>query len=180
MKVSIAATNRGGFVLGGMALAENPYDGHTLKRALAQVRVLTGQSIEEVFVDRGYRGHAEGEASVYLSGQRRGIVARRLRRCLRRRQAIEPVIDHLKSDGHLGRNWLKGVEGDRMNVLLCCAGHNLRLILRRLRFFCLWILGLGCSVCGALVIMRCLGSTGRWETPAYGHGGVQPLVLVIS
>ena len=160
VKVSIATTNRGGFVLGGMALAGNPYDGHTLKRALDQVRRLTGQSIEEVFVDRGYRGHDEGEASVYLSGQRRGIVTRRLRRCLRRRQAIEPVIGHLKSDGHLGRNWLKGVEGDRMNVLLCCAGHNLRLILRRLRDFCLWILGLGCSVCDALGIRARRGLNG--------------------
>ena len=93
-------------------------------------------------------------------------------------QAIEPVIGHLKSDGHLGRNWLKGVEGDRMNVLLCCAGHNLRLILRRLRDFCLWILGLGCSVCDALGIRGHPGRTGRWKTPAYGHGGVQPLVLM--
>ena len=91
--------------------------------------------IDEVFVDLGYRGHAEEEASVYLSGQRRGVVTRRLRGCLKRRQVIEPVIGHLKSDGHLGRNWLKGEEGDRMNVLLCCAGHNLGLILRRLRFF---------------------------------------------
>ncbi len=54
-----------------------------------------------------------------------------------RRQAIEPVICHLKSDGHLGRNWLRGMEGDRMNVLLCGAGHNLRLILRWLRFLSL-------------------------------------------
>ena len=39
-----------------------------------------------------------------------------------------------------GRNHLKGTQGDarrQLNVLLSCAGHNLRLILRRLRFFCL-------------------------------------------
>ncbi len=58
-------------------------------------------------------------------------MTRRLKKCLQRRQAIEPVIGHLKSDGHLGQNWLRGMEGDRMNVLRCCAGHNLlRLILR--------------------------------------------------
>ena len=36
-----------------------------------------------------------------------------------------------------GRNHLKGTQGDQLNVLLSCAGHNLRLILRRLRLFCL-------------------------------------------
>ena len=51
--------------------------------------------------------------------------------------SIEPVIGHLKADGLLGRNHLKGTQGDQLNVLLSCAGHNLRLILRRLRLFCL-------------------------------------------
>ena len=63
--------------------------------------------------------------------------AERLKRSLKRRQAIEPIIGHLKSDGLLGRNYLKGTLGDQMNVLLCCVGHNLRLILKRLSFFCL-------------------------------------------
>ena len=47
------------------------------------------------------------------------------------------MIGHLKSDGLLGRNYLKGTQGDQMNVMLSCAGHNLRLILRQLRIFCL-------------------------------------------
>ena len=55
---------------------------------------------------------------------------------MKRRQAIEPVIGHLKQDGWLGRNHLKGTEGDGVNVLLSCAGHNLRLILKRLRGQC--------------------------------------------
>ena len=88
-------------------------------------------------MDRGYRGHDETEATVYISGQKRGIKTQRLKRSLKRRQAIEPVIGHLKSDGLLDRNYLKGAQGDQLNVLLSCAGHNLRLVLRRLRFFCL-------------------------------------------
>ena len=135
VKASIATTNKSNFVVGGLALPGNPYDGHTLKSALLQVRRMTGSVIEEVFVDRGYRGHGVEESSVYISGQRRGIKTRRLRQSQRRRQAIEPVIGHLKSEGHLGRNYLKGTEGDQMNVTLSCAGHNLRLILRRLRIF---------------------------------------------
>ena len=137
VKASIATTNKSNFVVGGMALPGSPYDGHTLKQALEQVRHLTGTSIDEAFVDRGYRGHDETESTVYISGQKRGIKTQRLKRSLKRRQAIEPVIGHLKSDGLLGRNHLKGTDGDQLNVLLSCAGHNLRLILRRLRFFCL-------------------------------------------
>ena len=135
VKASIAVTNRSNFVVGGLALPGNPYDGHTLKRALDQVRALSGQRIEKVFVDRGYRGHDEVDSAVYISGQKRGVTAR-IRRCLKRRQAIEPIISHLKHDGWLGRNHLKGTEGDSMNVLLSCAGHNLRLILKRLRDSC--------------------------------------------
>ena len=137
VKVSIAATNKSNFVVGAMALSGNPYDGHTLTGALEQVRRMSGQRIDEVFVDRGYRGHGESLSEVYISGQKRGITTQRLKRSLKRRQAIEPIIGHLKSDGLLGRNYLKGTLGDQMNVLLCCAGHNLRLILKRLRFFCL-------------------------------------------
>lgn len=141
VKASIATTNKSNFVVGGMALPGNPFDGHTLKAALDQVRRLTGSVIEEAFVDRGYRGHSEENTTVYISGQKRGIKTGRLKKSLKRRQAIEPVIGHLKSDGLLGRNYLKGTQGDQMNVMLSCAGHNLRLILRQLRFFWLSILG---------------------------------------
>jgi len=59
-----------------------------------------------VFVDRGYRGHGEEGSNVYISGQKRGIKTLRLKRSLKRRQVIEPVIGHLKSDGLLDRNYL--------------------------------------------------------------------------
>ena len=137
VKASIATTNKSNFVVGGMALPGSPYDGHTLKEALAQVRRLTGTSIDEAFVDRGYRGHDETASTVYISGQKRGIKTQRLKRSLKRRQAIEPVIGHLKADGLLGRNHLTGTDGDQLNVLLSCAGHTLRLVLNRLRLFCL-------------------------------------------
>lgn len=141
VKASIATTNKSNFVVGGLALPGNPFDGHTLVTALAQIRRLTGSVIDEAFVDRGYRGHGEELTTVYISGQKRGIKTERLKRSLKRRQAVEPVIGHLKSDGLLGRNYLKGSQGDQMNVMLSCAGHNLRLILRQLRFFCRRLLG---------------------------------------
>ena len=56
-RVSVATTNRGGFVIGIRALSGNPYDGPTLAEALEQVETVTDQRPEMAFVDRGYRGH---------------------------------------------------------------------------------------------------------------------------
>ena len=58
-----------------------------------------------------------------------------VKRELRRRSAIEPVIGHMKNDGHLGRCYLKGRAGDAANVILSAVGHNFRRILAWLREF---------------------------------------------
>ena len=127
IKVSVAATNSEGLVLGMLALPGNPYDGHTLASALAQVERLTGSAVARSYVDRGYRGHGLDHRRVFISGQRRGTTAT-IRRELRRRSAIEPVIGHMKPDGRLDRNFLAGTRGDPINALLCGAGYDFRLI----------------------------------------------------
>jgi transposase, IS5 family len=138
-KVSIATTNAaapgGQFVLGARALPGNPYDGHTLAAQIAQTERITGLEVERAYVDRGYRGHDADKSRVFISGQKRGITPT-IRRERRRRSAIEPVIGHMKSDGHLGRNFLHKTEGDAANVILAGAGHNLRL----LRAWLAWLL----------------------------------------
>ncbi|HEX7552108.1 MAG TPA: hypothetical protein VF378_01030 [Geothrix sp.] len=85
------------------------------------------------FVDKGYRGHGvdPGRSAVLISGTRK--LSKMLKRDLRRRAAIEPELGHMKSDGLLGRDFLKGVVGDAQNVILCGAGHNMRKILAHLR-----------------------------------------------
>ena len=114
----------------------NPYDGHTLGTVIAETQALTGREIERVYVDKGYRGHdAPKPLRVFKSGQKRGVHGQ-IKRELRRRSAIEAVIGHMKTDGHLGRNFLKGRHGDHANAVLTAIGHNLRLILRWLRI--LW------------------------------------------
>jgi len=138
VKVSIATTNRSNLVVGAQSLPGNPYDGHTLKGALAQVERLTGVHPERCFVDLGYRGHDVTDVEVFKARQKRGVT-RSIRRELKRRNAIEPIIGHMKNDGLMHRNYLKGSEGDAINVILCGAGQNLRLILRYLRIFCLKI-----------------------------------------
>jgi IS5 family transposase len=135
VKVSLAVTAKEGFVVGMRSMPGNPYDGHTLNEQLEQVEILTGIRPKEAFVDRGYRGGEVPEGcTMYVSGQKRGVTAA-LKRWIKRRSAIEPHIGHMKSDGLLGRCHLKGVDGDAMHAVLCGAGHNLRLLLKRLRAF---------------------------------------------
>lgn len=138
VKTSIATINEkakgGQFVVGSQALPGNPYDGHTLGNQIDQVERLTGLCVHRAYCDRGYRGHkVEREGLDVIITHTRGIVSPTIKREMRRRSAIEPVIGHLKGDGHLERNHLKGVEGDAINAILTAAGHNLRLLARWLR-----------------------------------------------
>jgi IS5 family transposase len=142
VKVSVATTLREGLVVGMRAMPGNPYDGHTLEEALEQAEILSGVRAHTVFVDKGYRGASPAGVRVCMSGQRRGMT-RSLKAQLKRRSAIEPTIGHMKNDGRLARNWLKGSLGDRLHAVLCGAGHNLRMILRKLRLLFALILGTG-------------------------------------
>ncbi|OEJ63743.1 IS5-like element ISVbsp2 family transposase, partial [Magnetovibrio blakemorei] len=139
-KVGIATTNREGLVLAAKNFEGNPYDGHTLSDTVAQAAQMTGVDPERIYADRGYRGHNyEGEASVMLSGHKRGL-SPQMKRELKRRSAIEATIGHMKTDGRLDRNFLKGQTGDAINALLVAAGHNMRLILNALAFWLAWIM----------------------------------------
>ena len=129
-KVSVAATSRGGWFVGALACHGNPYDGHTLTDTLAQVTRIA-KSPHHVFVDRGYRGHGyEGDVQVHIDKLRRGRTARSLWRWMKRRAAIEPGIGHLKREHRMDRNRLKGIEGDRINAILCAAGMNFQKLRR--------------------------------------------------
>ena len=133
VKTSIAVTNArsagGQFILGMHTLPGNPYDGHTLTGQIAQVERITGIAVRRAYVDRGYRGHKHtGKAEVYVS-HTRGIASPTIKRELRRRNAIEPIIGHAKADGLLERNHLRGADGDAINAILVAAGHNMRLLL---------------------------------------------------
>ncbi len=137
VKVSLTTTNRrakgGQFILHAKALPGNPYDGHTLKDVLEETEALTGREIERAYVDKGYVGHdAPKPNRVFKSGQKRGVHGQ-IKKELRRRSAIEAVIGHCKTDGHLGRNFLHGRLGDQINAVMSAVGYNLRLILKWLK-----------------------------------------------
>jgi hypothetical protein len=66
----------------------------------------------------------------HSSHRAQGRAFKAIRREMRRRAAIEPVIGHLKEDHRMGRNYLTGRDGDRSNAVLAAAGYNFSLLLR--------------------------------------------------
>jgi IS5 family transposase len=130
-KTSLVITHNQGLALSSRALPDNPYDGHTLKSPLSHAEKMSGIKIERSFVDRGYKKHGVEDIQVIMSKQK-GLT-NSLKRALKRRNAIEPHIGHMKNDGKLGRNYLKGILGDAINALMTGVGHNLRLIINFLR-----------------------------------------------
>jgi hypothetical protein len=95
----------------------DPRGVHTLAAVIEGTEKLTGCEVERAYVDKGYRGHETANPRrVFISGQKRGVFGA-IKRELRRRSAIEAVIGHMKNDGHLGRCYLKGRDGDAANAI---------------------------------------------------------------
>jgi len=145
-KVALVVSHKQGLVLSARALNTAQYDGHTLKDSIDHVQAISGIQVKRSFVDRGYRGHGidDEDCQVFISGQRRGVTPS-IKQQLKRRSAIEPHIGHMKSDGKLRRCFLKGQQGNQLNALLCAIGHNLRMILNKLRDFL--VLFWGMDIC---------------------------------
>ena len=145
VKVSVATPLRrcrgGQFVAHVAALPGNPYDGHTLASVIPAITQQIGASLTRVIADAGYRGHKAPQVKgmrVYTSGQKRGVT-KQIKRELRRRPAVEPVIGHLKEGHRMGRNYLAGREGDATNAILAAVDYNFRLLL-------VWLAELWCAL----------------------------------
>ena len=149
MKVSIATTlhrARGGqFALHAMALPGNPYDGHTLETVIPDMEKTIGNGISRILADAGYRGHnapLSHRFKVYTSGQKRRMTPA-IKREMRRRAAVEPVIGHIKNEHRMGRNYLAHRHGDLNNAILAAAGYNFRRLIKWLRiFWCLILIAI--------------------------------------
>jgi IS5 family transposase len=100
-----------------------------------------GVQVTRIVADRGYRGHNAPETHkfrVYISGQRRRV-SEAIKRELRRRSAVEPVISHLKTAHRMGRNFLARTVGDAINAVLAAAGYNFRRLLAWLAILCAFL-----------------------------------------
>ena len=141
-KVSVATTNRDNWIVGVDLCEGNPYDGHTLAKAITTAEKTTGVSVTDAYVDKGYRGHDyPGDANVHLAGSSLRKLTRTKKKRRKRRSAVEPKIGHLKSDNRMRLCFLKGLAGDAINAVLAAAGPNLQKLLRAFAhalFFWLW------------------------------------------
>ena len=129
-KVVLVTTHKSNWIVGIDAVHGNPYDGATLSGALTQTEKLTSTKPGRAFVDKGFRGsaHHPPGVEVVVAGSRK--LTKTLKRLLKRRNAIEPVIGHSKQDHALKRNYLQGETGDRINAFLVGCGFNLRKLFR--------------------------------------------------
>jgi IS5 family transposase len=134
VKVTVATALKEGLVVDMRSMPGNPCDGHTLDETIEQVSLLTNIKPMTVVVDKGYQGAKIEGVEILRSGQRR--VTRAMKAMMKRRSAIEPAIGHMKMDGKLSRNSLKGALCDALHAVMCRAGHNMRMLLRKLRLLC--------------------------------------------
>jgi len=128
-KASLLVTQGTGVIVGALSFNSSLHDSKTLLLALEQHKRLTGLDAKNLFVDRGYPGPKKiGATHINMPRPDKNITETKKKRH-RRRAAIEPVIGHLKRGYRLGRNFLKGVAGDEMNLMLAAAAMNFKRVM---------------------------------------------------
>lgn len=123
-KVSILACQKTGIIMGALSFAENVHDSKTLPTVLEQYERLQGSEVNEAFVDRGYRGIKQYKNTIIQIPKPDKHISRTKRKRHGKRAGIEPIISHLKSGYRMGRNYLKGILGDKLNAILSAAAMN--------------------------------------------------------
>jgi IS5 family transposase len=132
-------TKKDGIIVGVMAHKEHTHDSKTLSSIIAHAHTTRTKPIKEAFCDRGYVGVKEVQQTFYnetitttISIPKKPLKRdtsyqkQKKRQNFRRRAAIEPVIGHMKSDYRLKRNFLKGFQGDQINLLMSATAWNLK------------------------------------------------------
>jgi IS5 family transposase len=158
VKVGLTMTLKGNLIVGARSFPGNLYDDHTMHEQIEQSAILMqglGGKPELVYADLGYRGVDKDNPDIEI--KHRGKDKRlsdEEHRLLKRRQAIEPIIGHLKADHRMNRCHLLGSEGDALNAVLCAAGYNIRWLLRMIVKR-----GLGLLLC----LLHAIGLTGLFE-----------------
>jgi IS5 family transposase len=157
--VSVVSISKDNWIVVGVeALLNNPFDGHTLQGALKQMKRIVGWEAANAYVDKGYRGNPKqlGKTHIHLANRRKKSMKPREWFWFKRRNAIEPVIGHMKHDHRMARNYLEGTDGDRINALLAACGFNLRKLLQA--FF--WLIFK--NLCGLKSTLRTLRFHSGW------------------
>lgn len=130
-KASVAATLNSQVIVGVASHDKHEHDSKTLKAVLDSADENRKTPVSTAVVDRGYKGcKRKVDAEVILPSaplKRDNEQARqRKRKLCQKRSAIEPIIGHLKHDFRLTRNWLKGSQGDTINLLMAASAWNFK------------------------------------------------------
>jgi IS5 family transposase len=138
-KVSIVRT-KAGVIVGALNFADNPYDGHTLDKALEQCITLRGTAPQKATVDQGYRGVSKVGITEIINPKTKlksntDYAKRKRKEEMHSRSAIEPTISHLKHHQRLSRNFYKHTFGDNINVMLAAAAFNFKRAMNLLKRF---------------------------------------------
>lgn len=162
VKVSLATTHKKGLIVGAKSFPTNPYDGHTLAEQIEQTNIVLmdqNVAVKTAYVDLGYRGSdaSVDEVNVIHRGKIKSLTTQQ-RRNLKRRQAIEPIIGHVKQDHGMQRCWLKGQAGDALHAISCALGFNIRWLLRA-------IVRLGCAPFFVLIFLCTFIEANRQTQP---------------
>ena len=134
VKAAIVVSHKAGLMMGARTFPGSPYDGHILSAVIEQATNLMQDlpvKIKQIVVDLGFRGvDADNPGMEIIHRGKIKSLSRQQKTWLRRRQAVEPAIGHLKSDHRMDRCWLQGAMGDALHAISCAAGFNLRWLLR--------------------------------------------------
>lgn len=141
-KASILIEQQSGIIMGALNFTQSLHDSKTIPEVLEQYERLNGKEATEIFADRGYKGIKEYKASKIYTPVPDKNITKAKRKKHSNRAAIEPIIGHLKQQYRLCRNYLKGIAGDNMNVILAAAAMNFkrRINLWRTEAIMSWIL----------------------------------------
>lgn len=129
-KASIATTQNGNIIVAAVSFQGNPHDSKTLHRTLQQHKRITGINAQSANVDRGYRG-AKKIYSTQIIAPDTGkntspYQKQKMRNRFRRRASIEPIISHMKHQYRMLKNYLKGIAGDAINLMMSAAAFNFK------------------------------------------------------
>lgn len=130
-KASIVTTKTTGIIVGVLNFSESIHDSRTIEDTLNVVTQITGLRPTLCIGDQGYNGKIQiGNTKILTTKSSKKDLSEKdlktRRKNLNRRSSIEPIISHLKFDHRLRRNFLKGVVGDSINLLMAACGFNLK------------------------------------------------------
>ncbi len=128
-KASLLITQNKGVIVGALNFNSTDHDSKTLPKALEQYERLTSRKAVNVYVDRGYKGPKQVSTTNIYTPKPDKNITKTKRKKHSRRAAIEPVIGHLKQHYRMSRNYLKGIIGDEINVMLAAAAMNFKRVM---------------------------------------------------